>query len=190
MAAEIENKDEQQQNESAQDQTKSKILQSSIVQFIVKFLGWGVAVFVGLALMIVTMIIVLDVRGDSPEDRSIVDPEIKVKPPIWGVQRLDQFSINLDKTDDSDKTYIVTAVLVLAYPKDREEIAQELNERKEQISDAIQSVISRKRFEDINSADKRQNTLKEELKYEVNRNLINKGIVDIFITKFEIQKYG
>ncbi len=158
---------------------------------LIRILGWGVPILLGVVLMFLTASIVMNNRSSDggQGDSDIVKPNVFMKPPIYPVQPLDTFTVTLDKTDDNAKTTMVTTELVLAYPPDSNEIASELNERKEQLSDALQSVISRKRYDDINSADERETELKLELIDTVNRNLINKGIVDIFITKFEISRF-
>lgn len=190
MAGENEVMDEQEQNEASEggENKAQNFLQSNIAKMIVRILGWVLAIGVGVALMFLTATLVLELRGDAPEEQSIIAPPVIESTPIYAVHPLDTFTINLDKRDDSEKTTIVTAKLVLAYPQDRKDVQSEINQRKEQLSDAIQSIIARKRFEDINTANKRENFLKQELITEVNRNLINKGIVDIYITKFEISR--
>jgi flagellar basal body-associated protein FliL len=178
------------QNESQEDESKVQgFLRSGVAGLIIRILGWMVAILVGVGLMFLTAYAVDLFKDDDPADKSIVDPREFTKPPIYSVHPLDTFTITLDKTDDDEKTTMVTAELVLAYPPDSKEIGSELNQRNEQLSDVLQSIIAQKNFEDINTADERENELKLELIEAVNRNLINKGIVDIFITQFEISRF-
>jgi flagellar basal body-associated protein FliL len=189
MAAENENLDEKSDVGEGAGKEKPKLLQSNIVKLIIRFLGWGIAVLAGIAIIFLTNFIVIRAKGDEPDKMGIIEPERYEKLPAYGVLPLDGFTINLDRTDDADKTTVVTVSLVLAYPDSRKEIAKELTQRKEQISDALQSIIARKRFEDINTADKREHYLKLELINAVNNNIISKGIVDIYITQFEIARF-
>lgn len=163
-------------------------LQGNLVKLIIRFLGWGVAILVGIGLMVLTQIVVLELRGDAPDKQSIIDPRAYSEIPIYSTHNLDQFVVTLDRTDESQRTTSVTVDLVLAYPPNNQAVDTELNNRRAQIADHIQSVISRKRYEDINRADKRQTILKYELINEINSLLTNKGVVDIYITKFEITR--
>ncbi len=189
MAGENEVLDEQNEESQEGESRAQSFLGSGIVGLVVRILGWLVAILVGISLMFLTSYAVKEFKGDEPEDKSIIDPREFTKPEIYGVHPLDRFTITLDKTDEDERTTMVSAEIVLAYPSDRSDIASELNERKEQLSDVLQSIIARKNFEDINSADERENELKLELIEAVNRNLINKGIVDIYITQFEISRF-
>jgi flagellar basal body-associated protein FliL len=189
MAAENERIDEENAEEQVEESSRPNFLQSNIVKYIIRFLGWGVAILVGVALMFLTATLVLEARGDDPRKANVMNPRKFEPQPIYGHHPLDQFTINLDKTDPNDKTTMVTTRLVLAYPEDNAKIAGELNKRKEQLSDVLQTIIARKRFEEINTSEKRQNFLKQELIDAVNRNLVYKGIVDIYITEFEISRF-
>lgn len=188
MGAENQNEEAKDQ-QNVQDDGNNSILQNSIVKLVIRFLGWLAAVLAGIAILVFTQNIVLDLRGDAPDPGDLTKSGTLIDQPVYDTHPLDVFSITLDKMDEMEKTTAVTVQLVLAYPEGGKDVANELNERRAQIADRIQSIIATQRYEDINTADKRETTLKLELINEINRNLINKGIVDIYITRFEISRY-
>jgi flagellar basal body-associated protein FliL len=146
----------------------------------------------------VGVIVILFILGYTPfiiygviqeKDKIVIDDNIHKFPKVIksiekGIFRTKEFNITLDATPEDDKSIIVKTEIYLAYKKDHLDLKEELENRKKELEDRIQLIISSKDLYDINSADKREYALKKELINEVN-SLLDKGKVeDLYFTNF------
>lgn len=107
----------------------------------------------------------------------------------FSTTRLDTFIVILDKEKQNEPTVSVTMMIDLAYPKDNDKLGEELENRKAQINEVIQTVVAKQKQKDIIAMPKREHELKEELIENVNRSLTEGEIVDIYILSFSYDVY-
>jgi flagellar FliL protein len=109
--------------------------------------------------------------------------KLKPKPEPLTTLPLDEFKLN---TADIDEPHFLRVQLSLAYKnEDNKKLAQELPQRKEQIRDIILKILSSKEKQDVDEETERQ-TVKDEIKKEINNVLVNGQIEEIYILEFII----
>lgn len=92
------------------------------------------------------------------------------------------------KIDLNDLQTTVSMSLNLAYKKGLDDLAEELDDRKLELIDKIQLIISSKSYKDINTAIKRETVIKKELINEINSMLAEGKIQDIYFTRFFVNR--
>ncbi len=108
-------------------------------------------------------------------------PQQKVKQKPLSYFGLESFSVN---TSDTDEPHFLKVTLQLGYEQGTtNELQTELNSRRAQLRDIIISVLGSKRYNDLNTQDKR-NDLKEEIKRKINDVLINGEVHQVAFTEF------
>lgn len=95
--------------------------------------------------------------------------------------RLDNYIVNLA---DSDQRRYLKVSMVLAYQE--EELEEELESRKAQMSDRIIDILRGKKVEDIQNDDA-TNRIREEVTREINSILKEGSIEEVYFTEFIIQ---
>ena len=117
--------------------------------------------------------------GKAPQTEKTAPERVeKVKP--YSYFDLGEFSIN---TSDTDELHFVKINIQLGYQETTVELQTELGQRRAQLRDIIISVIGSKRFEDLNTQDKR-NELKKDIMERINGILIEGQIKAIAFTEF------
>jgi flagellar FliL protein len=117
--------------------------------------------------------------GKAPQTEKTSPERVeKVKP--YSYFDLGEFSVN---TSDTDEPHFVKVNLQLGYRETTVELQTELNDRRAQLRDITISVIGSKKFEDLNTQDKR-NELKKDIMERINGILIEGQIRDIAFTEF------
>ncbi len=184
MADKIENIEEEQED-SKKEKTfyiKAKILK--ILKTVEKVVGIIVILFI----LLYTPFLIYGIM--QKESKVIIqDEDIHKFPKMLkfsekSVFKTKEFNMTLDIAPKDDKSVIVKTEIYLAYKKDHSDLGEELEDRKKELEDRIQLIISSKNLYDINSADKREYGLKKELINEIN-SLLEKGVIeDIYFTNF------
>lgn len=114
--------------------------------------------------------------------RPPVSPE-DLKPDALVAFPLDQFRVNVAGTEYSQ--FLMTTV-VLAYSHEAKDLGAELEERKPQIHDIVDGILSSWTLEEF-SADTDRKKLKKEMLKEINEILKEGEIEDVYITELIIQ---
>jgi flagellar FliL protein len=120
-------------------------------------------------------------RVGKPPQTERTSPERveKIKP--YSYFDLGEFSIN---TSDTDEPHFVKITLQLGYIGETNvELQTELNKRRAQLRDITISVIGSKKFDDLNTQDKRRE-LKNDIMERINSILIDGQIKEIAFTEF------
>ncbi len=175
--------DEDEEEDKPEEEKKG--LSESIVKYLI-YLGLVLGVIL---ISVVSSIIVNKYYGQAkPVVSDYRTAKTDTLPPK-AVYEIPEFKLALDKKDDESMTTIVQVKLSLAYAKDNNEQAtlNEIIARKEEIRDKIQYVIAKKKYEDIKIARKRDEDLKDDLKYEINK-ILNKEVLDVYFHTFVISR--
>lgn len=110
-----------------------------------------------------------------------------IRPEAKDVYIIPEFKLALDKKEEESMSTIVQVKLGVAYPKDDQQTLTDIIKRKEQLRDKIQYVIARKSYDEINTAQAREEKLKQDLLYEL-RKIVNGEILDIYFDTFVISR--
>lgn len=117
--------------------------------------------------------------GKAPQTEKI-SPEFTEKAKPLAYFDLQDFSIN---TSDADEPHFLKLKIELGYEEGKVELQSELVKRRAELRDIIISVVGAKRYNDLNTQDKRE-ALKEEIKNRINAVLISDKIKKIAFTEF------
>jgi flagellar FliL protein len=113
----------------------------------------------------------------SPEKTS---PEYAEKQKPLAYFDLSDFSVN---TSDTDEPHFLKLTIELGYDEGNLELQTELNKRRAELRDIVISVVGAKRYNDLNTQDKKD-ALKKELKDRINEVLMTDKIKKIAFTEF------
>lgn len=126
----------------------------------------------------VAYIVAQRVGKPAPTERT--SPEKVEKEDPYSYFDLGEFSVN---TSDTDEPHFVKVNLQLGYRETTVELQTELGARRAQLRDITISVIGSKKFDDLNTQDKR-NELKKDIMERINAILIKGQIKAIAFTEF------
>ncbi|KPJ86576.1 MAG: hypothetical protein AMS17_11910 [Spirochaetes bacterium DG_61] len=119
-------------------------------------------------------------RVGTPPSPEKISPELTEKmKPLWYLD-LQDFSVN---TSDTDEPHFLKVAIQLGYDEGNIELQTELNKRRPELRDIVISVVGAKRYNDLNTQDKRE-ALKTELVNRINAILEVDKIKKIVFTEF------
>ncbi|MDR2151930.1 MAG: flagellar basal body-associated FliL family protein [Helicobacteraceae bacterium] len=141
----------------------------------------GVALF--LIALILVLVLLLGSSGESVQPQQISGSKAttSVEPMLGPMVDLDQFIVNLLSADG--RRYLKTSVSLELTHKNA---GAEVENKMPLIRDAIIRQLSSKRFDEI-STESGKERLREEIKNNVNRYLIDGQIKSVYFTSFVIQ---
>ncbi|HEB32222.1 MAG TPA: hypothetical protein ENI15_15335 [Spirochaetes bacterium] len=152
-----------------------KLFSPSIVRMLV--------IVAGALIMIIisgTVAYIVAQRVGKPAPTEKTSPERVEKADPYNYFDLGEFSVN---TSDTDEPHFVKINLQLGYSETTVELQTELGKRRAQLRDITISVIGSKKFDDLNTQDKR-NELKKDIMERINSILQDGQIKDIAFTEF------
>ncbi len=152
-----------------------------------KLLSFIAIGLVGVILMIIITILVMSIKK---ADQSVQGPAADVitqVPEPTASFKLDKFRVNLDDPKNT-KQVVVNTEIVLGFDGKDKKLNDELIYRREQITDKVQYVIAKKRLQDIDTARKREEYLKQEILEVVNSLLERKGVLNVYFLEFVISQ--
>ncbi|MDH4128220.1 MAG: flagellar basal body-associated FliL family protein [Spirochaetota bacterium] len=174
---------EEEEEEGKKEEEKKGLLSEKWIKLLTY-----VGLFLGVILVaIISAYLVYELKKDSQVSSPLREGMRPIARPK-GVYELPEFKLALDKEDEESMSTIVQVKLGLAYIRNNQKIIDEIIKRKEQIIDRVQFVIARKKYEDINRADRREKDLKEDLKTELNKIMQEGEIEDIYFDTFVISR--
>ena len=115
-------------------------------------------------------------QEESSQEETKQENEVKQLGPTHS---LEQFLVNLSGSNSYVKLQISVEV-------NNEDVIQEIQNRSPQIRDIIISILRSKRMEDI-QGNPGVKSLRSEIRSEVNKNLANGKVTNVFFTEFVIQ---
>jgi flagellar FliL protein len=151
---------------------------------LLKILMIVASILVGVILMVIISNIVFNIKstGVSKQEEVLWAPGVTPKKPPYQTLHIDPLKLNLNDPTGTNPVFIQIE-LALAYEQNNIKLQTELLSRRFEIRDKIITLISSKTYEDINTPDKSQ-SLKKEIKNQVNTLLINGLIEDVYIIDF------
>jgi flagellar FliL protein len=163
----------EEQNEEQSEQPKKKNPMMLIIIGVVALL---------LIIVIVVVILVLTSSGSSPQAERVEGGAAPgTQTTIGSVIALDQFIVNL--LDSDGRRYLrIQMSLELSH----ESLGKEIQNKMPLIRDVIIQRLSAKRFDEISTENGKQR-LREELKNNINRHLIDGQVRNVFFTTFVVQ---
>lgn len=174
--------DEEEEEEGKEEE------KSGFSENIIKYLTY-IGLFLGVVLISVVSAIVVNKFFGTAETAPGFQRGISAQAaPPKGVYPLKEFKLPLDKNEDESVMTIVQVNLALAYEKDNQQVLDDIIARKAQIEDKIQYVISSKKYDEINSAEKREKDLKRDLLYHLNNLMSEESILDVYFSNFVISR--
>jgi flagellar basal body-associated protein FliL len=156
-----------------------------------KILTYTLFAIVGIGLMVIVSVLVVNMKSKGAKqvvDTRSYDPSFRPRTAPLMTRKLKAFRVNLDATDESNSQVFVQCSISLAYDGTKTTLTNELVSRDDQIRSRINSIISSKRYDEINTSFKRENYLVKEILNEVNSLLMNGRVREVYITQFTIAK--
>lgn len=135
---------------------------------------------------VVSAIVVYELRGADAPMRDILR-EVSVAVPVLDVYSLPEFKLALDQRGEESLTTIVQVKMGLAYESGNQRILDEIIQRKDQIQDRVQYVVARKSYDEISTADSREEILKQDLLYAL-ENVLEAEVLDVYFDTFVITR--
>ena len=124
-----------------------------------------------------------DLKGIVPYTNDI-STDVSIPKDVYVIPEL---KLALDNNGEDSMNTILQVKIALAYEKENQSVLNEIINRKEQIRDRVQYVIAKKSYQEISTAESREQTLKKDLLYEL-RNIMNGEILDIYYDTFVISR--
>ncbi len=155
---------------------------------ILTFVAFGIVAIIIMILVNYIMIKSMTKSKKKVVDTQTYDPSFKPRTPALQTRKLKAFRVNLDVTDESNSQVFVQCTLSLAYDGKNTALTNELVARDDQVRSRINSIIASKRYDEINTAFKRENYLSREILTEINSILMAGRIRELYITQFTIAK--
>ena len=173
---------EEEGEEEVTEGEKKGFLTKGWIKFL-NYLGLGLGV---ICLSILVSIIVYELKsreGIVPYTNDI-STDVSIPKDVYVIPEL---KLALDNNGEDSMNTILQVKIALAYEKENQSVLNEIINRKEQIRDRVQYVIAKKSYQEISTAESREQTLKKDLLYEL-RNIMQGEILDIYYDTFVISR--
>jgi len=146
---------------------------------LIKILIWVAAAMVLIFISGTVAYIVAQKVGKPPRTER-TSPELTEKAKPLSYFDLSDFSVN---TSDTDDPHFMKLTIQLGYDEGNMELQTELVKRRAELRDIIISVVGAKKYNDLNTQEKRE-ILKGEIKNRINSILIADKIKKVVFTEF------
>lgn len=174
-------------NEEESDKDKNKAKKSLISSRLAKFLIYSfLCLFLIFLVILISILVVKYETSNFDLNYNQVDLNKSISEPK-DIYEIPEFKLALDKSPKDSMTTIVQIKLFIAYKQGDQSVLNEIIQRKEQIKDRIQFIISSKTYDQISTARFREDFLKEDLLYGLN-SILSEEILDIYFDTFVISR--
>jgi len=179
--------DEEGEGEGTEERPRRKL--GGLLVKILTFLAFGI---VGIIIMVLVAIFVnkqMSTTTTSDVEVRSFDPGFRPRTDPLATRKLKSFRVNLDAVDETNAQVFVQCEISLAFDDTtNKELTTELTSRDDQIRSRINSLISSKTVDEINTSFKRENYLAREILNEINSLLTKGQIKEVYITQFTIAR--
>ncbi len=175
------------EEESGEAQPERKGFGKLLAKILI-FVAFGVVAIIVIIVINVIMIKSMTKTKKQVVDTRSYDPSFRPRTSPLMSRKLKPFRVNLDITDEANTQVFVQCEISLAYDGTNTALTTELVSRDDQIRSRINFIIASKRYDEINTAFKRENYLNREILNEINSLLMNGRVREIYITQFTIAR--
>lgn len=180
----LEEDEEKEEKDSAGAQNYDEVGGKGLSKGLIKILMFIAAGLVGIILMVVVSNIVFNMRnkGETKQEEVTWAPGVTPKKSPYQTLKIDPFKLSLNDPTGTNTVFLMFE-MAIGYEKNNIKLQTELSDRKFEMRDKILTLLASKTYEDLNTPDKVQ-TLKKEIKNQINTLLLNGLIEEIYIIEF------